>query len=828
MRVSRCVYALSLFIALAILLFLISTPLPSGHAAAQDLPDTRPSPWRPETRPAADPDGFVPIRGGVFLSGDRVTRQGKLTPARLDDFEICDHPVTNAEYRLFVEATHPVAPVYWKNGQPPAGMENHPVVLVNRYDVDAYLAWRTRKEDRIYRLPTDSEFEYAARGGLEQKLYPWGDEDPAGRANFDAEGKRPYDSWRSWLKPVRSFPPNGYGLYDMAGNVWHMVTAGVDLGRSRFKFRIYSQTDVEERIVGGSWARSTPYLRCGYGAGASPGIRHPDIGFRLVREPQKNTAAFRIVPRRMVALPQGPGSVFLSWQLLPQDVPGTGFHVYRSVRRQDAGFRLTTAPIGDATCWLDTQVPKGVLHYYRVRPVHAQGTEGPPSEWVGTQTGEPTGMVRRFSPAPRKTGGAPVFGDLDGDGQLDLVLRLDNGNVEMSQDPGVPVEIEAFLGDGRYLWRRALVWHDYCFGSASDVPVNIYDLDGDGKAEVIARLQEGEQVFLAVLEGLTGRVLRKTPWPPMLTDFAKSSTRIHLSIARLDGKNPAIVTQTGLYENELFVAFDGRLNKLWEFRSTAETNGSGSHHIDIADVDGDGRDEVFDGTTCLNSDGTLRWSIYRLHPDIVAVRDFLPEHPGLEVYYVVESNIHAGVYMVDASSGRILWKINREDDPRWTHGHAGWAADIWDGSPGIELFASRDGHEIKDTLLLSAAGKILIQPFPNLYTPVEWDGDPTREMMIRDGSMVGNFDGRTVVPITGAIPNEGTASRVAMVADLCGDFRDEIVLVGGTPEGGLSVTIRTPTEVIRKKQLTRTAAHGYRMWLAHNLTGGYGSYFEAP
>ena len=119
------------------------------------------------------------------------------------------------------------------------------------------------------------------------------------------------------------------------------------------------------------------------------------------------------------------------------------------------------------------------------------------------------------------------------------------------------------------------MWHDYCFGSASDVPVNLYDLNGDGKAEVICRLQEGEAVYLAVLEGLTGKILRKTPWPKMLTDFAKSSTRIHLSVAFLDGKHPALITQTGLYENEVFTAFDADLNRLWEFKSLRKPMAAG-------------------------------------------------------------------------------------------------------------------------------------------------------------------------------------------------------------------------------------------------------------
>jgi len=363
---------------------------------------------------------------------------------------------------------------------------------------------------------------------------------------------------------------------------------------------------------------------------------------------------------------------------------------------------------------------------------------------------------------------APVFGDLDGDGRLDVILRLDNGIREMSRDPAVPVELEAFTGDGRALWRRPLVWHDHCFGNANNVPVIVYDLDGDGRAEVAARLQEGDAIYLAVLDGMTGRVLRRAAWPEMVSDFSKTSTRIHLSVAYLDGRRPALITQTGLYENEVITAFDGDLKKLWEFRSTMETNGSGSHHVDIGDVDGDGRDEVFDGTACLNPDGTLRWAIYRQHPDIVAIKDILPGHPGLEVFYAVESSRHAGAYVVDARTGRIIWKLNREDDPRWVHAHTGWAADIWDGSPGLELLTNRDGHDVKDLVLFSADGKILLNPFPPGWRPVTWEGNATRELMSSDGQRLGRFNGREVVPIAGPGPNAGKGACV-MVADLLGD-----------------------------------------------------------
>ena len=759
---------------------------------------------------------YVLVRGGLLRPGQPMLR--------IEDFEIATHPVTNAEYKAFVEDTHYPAPLHWQDGRIPPGMENHPVIFVNRSDAWAYARWLSRKEGRVYRLPTVAEFEYAARAGNPKARYPWGDESPEGRANYDPKGDRSFAEWRRYLKPVKSYAPNPWGLYDMAGNVWQMVDSYPDPATAQFKYRIEAPETEEGGIAGGSWARGEYYLRCGVRGGASAGIRHPDLGFRLVREPA-NSTHFQRLPRRLIAQPAG-GSVYLGWQLLPQDPADVGFHVYRATRRDVAGERITTAPVRDSTNFLDREPPQAARVYYRVRAVDAQGREGPPSEWAAVNPSRPrSGLIALFQPTVQQGGLVPVFGDLDGDGVLDVVVRLDNGIREMSRDPGVPVELEAFTSYGRSLWRRPLVRHEHCFGNANNVPVVVWDLDQDGKAEVLCRLQEGEEVYLAVLDGMSGRVRRKTPWTPMVSDFSRSSTRIHMSVAYLDGKRPAIITQTGLYENEILDAYDAELKKLWSWRSFAETNGSGSHHIDVADVDGDGRDEVFNGTMLLNPDGSLRWALYRGHPDIVAVKHILPGLKTRQVYYVVETSTHAGVYLVDASTGKLLWKVNREDDPRWVHGHVGWASDIWEGSPGMELLANRDGHEAKDQVLFSAEGKILLNPFPPGWRPVNWTGARVRELMRANGRELGRFDGQTVRPLPTPGPNPGEGA-CPMVADLAGDYRDEVVCIGRTPEGAVAVMVYSNIELNSRREVTRTGSREYRLWMARNMGGGYASYFE--
>jgi formylglycine-generating enzyme required for sulfatase activity len=91
-------------------------------------------------------DEFVLVKGGLYRPNAPETR--------VDDFEMLAHPLTNAGYKLFIDATAHTPPRHWEGGRIPAGKENHPVIFVNRPDVVAYMEWRSKKEGRVYRLPT--------------------------------------------------------------------------------------------------------------------------------------------------------------------------------------------------------------------------------------------------------------------------------------------------------------------------------------------------------------------------------------------------------------------------------------------------------------------------------------------------------------------------------------------------------------------------------------------------------------------------------------------------------------------------------------------------
>lgn len=776
----------------------------------------------PDSRTESEPEGFISIPEAHF--------EWKGNSVFLNEYEVCDHTVTNLEYWKFTDATGYPAPLHWKNGSIPKSKEDFPVIFVNRDDAEAYTQWLTKKSGRIYRLPTTYEFILAASGGKPGVKYAWGGDDPLvipGNINYNSDNTRVFDRWENYLKPASWGVKNGYGLYNMAGNVWQLVEENIDPATLNWRYRIETLVSGNKSIMGGSWYSSRDYLECGSVFGQSPGIRYPDLGFRLVREPEG--ADWAVVPRQLCGVTDENGKIVLSWAAHKDDLSSTSFNIYRipGEKRNQSGTKINNKPV-TGTSFRDTSGLKPGLRYqYRVVETDGSGKEDHRSEWAGITVSEKLNpVVMTFKPFFKTSGMTPVFGDLEGWGRKGCVIRLDNGNVEMSQDPGIPVQLEAFSSTGRSLWRKDIAWHANIFGNVNNAPYNVWDMDNDGKDEVITLLQIGDSNFVAILDGMSGNVMFKTPWTPMATDFSLSSTRIQMSIAYLNGENPAVITQTGIYENEVITAYDNRLNKLWDFKSFMETNGSGGHKIEVADIDGDGRQEIFYGTTCLNPDGTMRWSIYRQHPDLISIHDYLPDRPGLEVFFIVESSVYAGVYMVDASSGELIWKNNREDDPMWSHGHIGWTADIWDGSHGMEAVSNRAGHDDRTLLLFSSGGRKLMDSFPMGYTPIEWDGDATRELIGENGKLLGNFDGKEIKIEAGSVPNPIPGTSLVFTADLAGDFRSELVVSGTDTDGRKMIMVITPSVPISQTFISPSEDLDYRLWLSRNKGGGYGQVYE--
>ncbi|MFN8208269.1 MAG: SUMF1/EgtB/PvdO family nonheme iron enzyme [Bacteroidales bacterium] len=161
--------------------------------------------------------GLVLIPGGTFMMGRDVPGGADFSPAHLvqiDSFFMDVQEVTNAEYRKFCEATGTNLPEFWNTAAFRCGdaFPDNPVVGVNWYDAQKYAAWAGK------RLPTEAEWEYAARGGLQGMEYPNGNEWNKPKSMQDGNG------WQNLTRAGRQESPNAYGLYDMDGNVWEWVS----------------------------------------------------------------------------------------------------------------------------------------------------------------------------------------------------------------------------------------------------------------------------------------------------------------------------------------------------------------------------------------------------------------------------------------------------------------------------------------------------------------------------------------------------------------------------------------------------------------------------
>ena len=210
-----------------------------------------------------------------------------ITPATISCFYMSRYPITNAQYERF-DATH-------GSKRATGADDKHPVVYVSAVDAERFCEWLSKKEGRKYRLPTEAEWEYAARG-LEGRIFPWGDQLNAGHyANFaDARTTFPWrepaiDDGFAQSAPVGSFPRGAspFGIEDLAGNVFEWCLDGFDLYRGREVVNPRGPRSSARRIYrGGSWKSRAASLRASARAFNAANYSSNDVGFRVVCEPE--------------------------------------------------------------------------------------------------------------------------------------------------------------------------------------------------------------------------------------------------------------------------------------------------------------------------------------------------------------------------------------------------------------------------------------------------------------------------------------------------------------------------------------------------------------
>lgn len=228
------------------------------------------------------PEGMVLIPGGYFIMGSDSAGESPKHRVWVDTFYLDKYEVTNREYMEFVKATGHPKPPFIKDTA--LNKPNQPVVGVSYFDALCYAIWSGK------RLPTEAEWEYAARGGLAEKNFPWGDESPFKKCNYAPEGNLEGDGFK-YTAPVGKFPPNNFGLYDMAGNVWEWCSDFYDTTyyrKSPERNPPGPDSGYTRVLRGGSWLSINPkHLRCSARLELKPFVQDRYYGFRCAKNYRK-------------------------------------------------------------------------------------------------------------------------------------------------------------------------------------------------------------------------------------------------------------------------------------------------------------------------------------------------------------------------------------------------------------------------------------------------------------------------------------------------------------------------------------------------------------
>ena len=570
------------------------------------------------------------------------------------------------------------------------------------------------------------------------------------------------------------------------------------------------------------------------------------------------------VGRGLAALSAPNGGVYLSWRLLPSDPPDIKFNLFRVYDGKVS--KVNTQPISSSTNYIDTHGRIESRADYYVTEIDT----GKASELAIKAAGEGMPYIA-ITTGVSTHGRALAVGDLKGRGKLDFVLRHSSANIDpyykIWRQSKETFTLDAFDQDGNKLWQydmgRAIeqgIWYS---------PYVVYDLDGDGKAELIVkagdesmdpprmrdasgRVMYGPE-YLRVISGEDGNtVLAQTDWPdrngfrgmdPPGTPLASRKyehynrwSRNFIGIAYLDGKTPHVIVNRGTYGHHKTAAYtykNGALHQVWKWENVdpqkggdREFWGQGAHSLQAADVDGDGRDEVIIGALVLDDDGTPLWSLDRGHVDHVYVGDLDPTRPGLELYFGTEDGHKSdGIGLADAATGKLLWGV----DWPTTHIHSqGMCADIDPSTPGVECYSGEENGT--GQWLFSNKGRIISKSkLPSLSpAAVWWDADLQKELVEtidteRTGMVtaLSDFPQRQVLGETLPAPDVelpedvGNFHRVA-VMDLYGDWREEIIVADRN-----RLLVYMTTDLAKTRSPWLMADHQYRMGVASGSVGYY-------
>lgn len=536
--------------------------------------------------------------------------------------------------------------------------------------------------------------------------------------------------------------------------------------------------------------------------------------------------------RGLVCLRSDDG-VALSWRYLESDTENTCFNIYQN------GKRLNKKPVSGAT-FFKTANPKGDATF-EVRAVEdgKERTEdngvfalsSSARDYVSIPLSKPAnGMTPDGRPYRYSANDASV-GDVDGDGEYEVVVKWDPSNSHDNSHEGytgnVLLDCYKINTSGKasssFLWRIDLGKN--IRAGAHYTQFLVYDFDGDGKSElmlktadgtrdgvgnvigdstanyvkagtiekringkmdgkptkVVGRILEGPE-YLTVFEGATGKALKTVDYTPPRGDlsdwgdtYGNRCDRFLAAVAYLDGKHPSAVFCRGYYTKSFLAAYDwdGKDLKLrWLFDSRKEKgySGQGNHNLRVGDVDGDGCDEITYGSMAVDHNGTGLYTTLMGHGDAIHQFAFYPDSTSLQIWDVHE-NKKDGSDFRDARTGRVIFKIPSNEDVG-----RGMAADIDPTNWGLEMWsATQKGYfDVKGNL-----------HHPDSWIPMNsavwWDGDLLRELLDRNAVSKWNWNlGKVEVmkdfKAENCTFNNGTKMNPCLSADIFGDWREEVMV----------------------------------------------------
>ncbi len=579
-----------------------------------------------------------------------------------------------------------------------------------------------------------------------------------------------------------------------------------------------------------------------------------DIGQDAAAGPATDGAAAQRqvehLDRGMVAIRRSTTQAYVSWRLLGSDPSSVAFNIYRAAGA-GAAVKLNSTPIAATTDYSDLTANFAVANAYHVRAV-INGVEQPASEsftlaanatvgyYLEVPLQIPLGGTTPSGEAYTYVANDASVGDVDGDGQYEIILKWDPTNAKDNSQSGYTgnVYVDAYKLDGTRLWRIDLGRN--VRAGAHYLPFLVYDFNGDGRAEVIMRTAEATvdgvgtvignpnadyrnssgyilsgSEYLTMFNGLTGAIIHSTSLRPLRNtvsswgdSYGNRVDRFQMSVAYLDGVHPSFVVgrgyagpQSGFSARNEVAAFDVVNNQIvfrWLFAGATNGQNPGfvgqqAHSITVGDVDGDGKDEIITGASAINDNGALLYNTGFGHGDALHMTDMDPLRPGLEIFMPHEGtggNGHVAASYRDAATGALIFALPpavQNAEGEWPDVGRGVAMDIDPNHLGYEIWNTYHGDMYNvDGTAIYAKG--------NAFTNFGawWDADLQRELL--DGTTISNWNnpGRANIDLDpnssntfppGVSSNNGSKSTPALSGDILGDWREEVIWRKGDSTG---------------------------------------------